>query len=138
MSEITPISREELRQMKAEHDEKRRQERENSRLREIERIIADVYSSVTWVAKSKAETSYTYAVVNYDEKEFLLTKDNMNDVIKGLQAAFPDCSVKYVEYGRGLDGKLRDMRDTYAMCSEFAISQLNRMGLELHIIVDWS
>ena len=137
MSEITPISREELRRMKAEHDEKGRQDMEKRRLRQVEVIIASVYSSVTYAAKNKTDTSYGY-VVKSGEKEFLLTKDNMNDVIKGLQAAFPDCSVKYVEYGRGLDGKLRDMRDTYAMCSEFAISQLNRMSLELHIVIDWS
>jgi len=137
MSEITPISREELRKMKAEHDEKGRQEMEKRRLKQVEAIIAKVYSSVMYAAKNKKDTSYGYPIKS-DEKEFLLTKDNMNDVIKGLQAAFPDCSVKYVEYGRGLDGKLRDMRDTYAMCSEFAISQLNRMSLELHIIVDWS
>ena len=138
MSGLTPISREKLQQMKAEQDEKDRQEMEMRRVKQVKHIIADVYSSVTRAAKSKAETSYTYAIVNYDEKVFLLDKGNMDDVINGVQAAFPDCSVKYVEYGRGLDGKLHDMRDTYAMCSDFAISQLNRMSLEARIVIDWS
>ena len=139
MSDLTPISRERLQQMKAEQDEKDRQEKEKRRVKEVQRIIADVYSSVTWAAKSKAETSYTYAIVNYDEKEFLLDKGNMEDVINGLQAVFPDCPVKYVEYGRGIDGRLYEMHDdTYTMCSAFAISQLNRMSLEARIIIDWS
>jgi len=138
MSNLIPISREQMRQLKNQQDEKNRLEKERRRLQEIDKITNDIYSSVTYSAKTMTETSYRYPIVKYSEKQFLLDTNNMNDVIKGLQVAFPDCSVKYVEYGRGFDGKLHDMQDIYATCSQLALSQLDRRSLELYIIIDWS
>lgn len=130
---LVPVSRDRLRMMKIEEDEKKRQE-------EVNRIVGMIYGSVIGSAKSKSDTFYQYPIpssqvrhthqIIYDE--FFMK--NLDEVLDRLRSLFPDCSVDKKTLSRGNDGKMYDISKMDTSFLPF----VNHSYDQSFIVVDWS
>lgn len=123
MSQIQPISRIDLQQLKAKKDEQ-------NRLNQINQIVNHIYSVVVNVAGSKIVTSYNHPIPR--QAEFY--EKNKDDIINGLKTLFPDCLIDYKMLSRGNDGKMYDITNIDEKMRPF----INRQHDQVHIVVDWS
>ena len=123
MSQIQPISRIDLQQLKAKKDEQRR-------LNQINQIVNQIYSAVISVAESQIVTSYNHQIPRQDE----FYDENKDDIISGLKTLFPDCLIDYKMLSRGNDGKMYDITNI----DDKMIPFINRNYDRTYIVVDWS
>lgn len=123
MSQIQPISRIDLQQLKAKKDEQRR-------LNQINQIVNQIYSAVISVAESQIVTSYNHQIPRQDE----FYDENKDDIISGLKTLFPDCLIDYKMLSRGNDGKMYDITNIDEKMRPF----INRNYDRTYIVVDWS
>jgi hypothetical protein len=108
---ITPLSRDQLKQMNAAEDQRRRLEKEANRLKEVKRYVDAIYIHVLKFAKKSTDTQFqinyesynginlsrlSYGSHKYDVylRESQFWSKNMEDIIKGLKELFPDSSVE--------------------------------------------
>jgi len=133
-----PISRETLRGLKAEEDEKYRLER-------ISNCVKDLYRCAVGQAKSSTDTVYTYTLppfpvdrrtgIAVPQPEF--HRDNMVDILSELRGLFPDCSVKFTTLIMGEDRK--KMYDISTMDEKvLAFIDINKQQKYESIIIDWT
>lgn len=122
MSSLTPISREAMSQMKAQADEKERQQT-------VQRIVARIYTLAIDKARSSTETSYKYQVAQRHH-----IPPHMKDIIENLKQLFPGSSVLQTTLVRGADGKHYDI----STLDEKLLPFVNKQQGEMHIIIDWS
>ncbi len=122
MSSLTPISREEMSQMKAQADEKLRQQM-------IQTIVTRVYSEAINKAKSSTETSYKLQISQLPH-----IIPHIKDIIENLKQLFPGSSVLQTTLVRGADGKYYDI----STLDEKLLPFVNKQNGEMHIVVDWS
>jgi len=124
MSQIQPISRIDLQQLKAKKDEQ-------NRLNQINQIINNIYYAVVNVAESQIITSYNHQIHLQNSTFYEKNKD---DIISGLKTLFPDCLIDYKMLSRGNDGKMYDITNIDEKMRPF----INRQHDQAHIVVDWS
>jgi hypothetical protein len=86
MPSVTPISRDKLRSLKAENDEK-------IHIYEIQKIVGEISKNVI---KRASKTNKTYLIQPIVEtyRNYKFLKDNMIDILSGLQSKFPDSSIE--------------------------------------------
>ncbi len=123
MSQIQPINRIDLQQLKAKKDEQ-------NRLNQINQIVNNIYYAVVTVAESQNITSYNHNIPRPTE----FYENNKDDIISGLKTLFPDCSIDYKMLSRGNDGKMYDITNIDEKMRPF----INRQYDQAHIVVDWS
>lgn len=138
---LTPFSRDEMQALKAGKDEEKR-------IENVKKCVALIYKEAIYFAETSIETSYIFEIdphktllrvspnvyndTYYVEYQFY--RDNMEDILNGLQTLFPGCTVKLINMCTGTDGKRYD------------ISKINENMLPLVdlqtafecIVVDWS
>ena len=141
-----PISRETLRVLKAQTEEKRR-------VSKVNHLVTEMYNKVVEYAKVHEETSYSWDITNVSpeerkyylamtrgtsispkEAEYNFICNNLPDIIQGLQSLFPDCSIEHKMMARSPDGKLYDVSNMDAAAKAFiGSSQIQEV-----ILIDWS
>lgn len=131
MSQLQPISRIDLQQLKAKKDEQ-------NRLNQINQIVNQIYSAVVTIAETKIVTSYNYQIQQQqfqsNQPNQIFYEKNKDDIISGLKTLFPDCSIDYKMLSRGNDGKMYDITNIDEKMRPF----INRQHDQAHIVVDWS
>ena len=118
---LTPLTRETLRGLKAQNDEK-------ERLYQVSRIVHQIYGTAVRTAEKTGATSYKYNVVD----PFQIW--NMPDILDGLRILFPDSIVEYSLFVRGNDGQMHDLSKMGEKVRPF----VNMQQAENNIVIDWA
>jgi hypothetical protein len=141
-----PYSRDSMRGLRNAMDEK-------FRVAGVNRIVNEIYSAAVHIARTTANSMYQHLIPrasiypipsnmrsanltvrdprNDDEKFYI---SNMYDILKGLRALFPECSVEYKMLTRGQDGKMYDI----TTIDEKMLPFINRAHDQAYVIVDWT
>ena len=118
---LTPLTRETLRGLKAQNDEKQR-------LYQVSRIVHQIYGTARNTAETTGATSYKYNVIEPFKIQI------MPDILDGLRILFPDSSVEYSLFVRGNDGQMHDLSKMDEKVRPF----VNIQQAEKNIVIDWS
>lgn len=132
MSAPTPMSRDMMRSLKAQTDEE-------IRLQRVNIIVSTMYTFATNAAKTSTDTQWRTEIHNgqggqgFDGK-FIIT--NIDDILKGLQVLFPDCSVEFksVTMAMGPDRQMHDI----STLDEKALMFIGNRQVKQCITIDWS
>ena len=129
---MIPVSREEMRGMKAKNDEAIRGHL-------IDTIVSQIYAPTVKLAKSTSETCYKYQLDNnfyhnHGPHPSQSIKAAIPDIITRLQELFPGCTVSHTALARGQDGKFYDI----ACMEEKVLAFVNRQQTQEYIVIDWS
>jgi len=127
---FTPMSKESMQKLKAEEDEKNR----NNKIKEI---ISNIYNSAIYTAKKTSNTSFQYEIPKSNQTTNnldIFIMNNRDEIIKILQELFTDCSVSFSILSRGNDGKMYDI----SKMDEKVIPFINRQFDKSYIVIDWS
>lgn len=135
---LTPMSRNAMRSLKSDEDEK-------VRLTKIKEIVQTIYTYAIQYAKGSTETSYRYMVpkvnVGIDRVRMTCTTiadpfyiENMPSILAVLQDLFPDSSVSHTLLAKGTDGKFYDI----SKLDDKVLPFVNRALDESYIVIDWS
>ena len=122
---LTPITRDEMRGLKAKKDEE-------NRLREINNLVREIYNNTIQTAQQTSESSFKYPI-RYPNQE-----NNITDILSALQVLFPECLVEYKNQCLGLDGKWYDISLIDGMMKTFIDMKNSRIQTQKNIIIDWS
>jgi len=132
MAALTPMTRDEMRSLKAQTDEK-------NRLRGVEQYVKTMYESVIQTARTSTKTQWRAEFHNGQgstalDGKFIIT--NIDDVLRGLQVLFPDCSVEFktVTMAMGPDGQMHDI----STLDEKALMFIGNRQVKQCISIDWS
>ena len=145
-----PMSRDVMRQLKAETEEA-------ARVEGVKNRVQMIYNAAVQAARFKPETSYnfqlplmqTVSAADYHRVAVLavskhgsnagMTTDpfylkNMPDILAGLQELFPGCDVSHTLLSKGTDGKMYDI----SKLDDKVLPFVNRALDQSYIVVDWS
>lgn len=137
-----PITRDEMRGMKAKKDEELRIEKMN-------RCVQMIYSQAVNIAKTSTNTTFSLDIdtqqtrqympmnipMNYPpNSEYQFYKDNMTEILSGLQDLFPGCIVKLAKMCTGNDRKRYDI----STMDEKMLPFINQQQAFECIVIDWS
>ena len=144
MEALVPISRDMMRDLKAQKDEEKRQVLEKNRIYGIKTIILTIYSSARRIAETTDDLSYAYPLPTMYAREEGTTvhpsrssefhTTNMDDILGGLWDLFPDCSVLNTTLSRGQDGKMYDISKMDEKIRPF----IDTRKSQEYIVIDWS
>ena len=129
---LTPVSRDTLRGLKAKKEEAMRVEEERQRLQNVSQNVRNIYGHVMRVAESSTKTSYKHKVDTNDSIDSFI-RQNMPDILNGLQTLFPDCTVEHSFFVRGNDGQMYDISKMDEKMRPFINPQNGQSTL-----IDWS
>jgi hypothetical protein len=122
---LKPITRDEMRGLKAKKDEE-------NRLREINRIVKEIYNMTIQKAEQTSESSFKYPIQHPSYEK------NITDILSGLQVLFPECLVEYKNLCQGLDGNWYDISLIDEMMKQFIDMKNCRIQTQKNIVIDWS
>ena len=122
---LTPITRDEMRGLKAKKDEE-------NRLREINILVNNIYTRTIQTAQQTSELSFKYPI------QYPVHENNITDILSALQVLFPECLVEYKNQCLGLDGKWYDISLIDDMMKQFIDMKKNHIQTQKNIIIDWS
>jgi len=102
----TPVSRSFMQTLKAKMDEEKRMKGVNDR-------VSHVYHRTIEVAELYSDKSYKYRLTHEQgygpfTSSDTFYKDNMADILVGIQRLFPDCSVTHVNAGSAFEAIVID------------------------------
>jgi hypothetical protein len=120
---------------------------EELRIGTINNYVTYIYKEAIQQAKTSTSTSYSLDIdpqrtymkrktninVQYCS-QYKFYKDNMEEILSGLQRLFPDCSVKLSNMCTGNDGKRYDI----STMDEKMLPFINQQNTFECIIIDWS
>ena len=129
-----PMSRAMMQGLKAQNDE-------NTRLNRVKQIVDSIYNPAVQLAGRSTDTSFKHQIPtgrysphnmgNVSDPFYL---NNMGDILSGLQALFPDCSVTHSLMARGRDGKLYDL----SKMDDSVLPFIDQTLEQSYIVIDWS
>lgn len=144
-----PMSRDEMLSLKSKTDEEMRIEKVKNR-------VTQIYNQAVSLAKTSTSTSYSLDIdpqqirqrilpmnanMNHSGKfndmassEYKFYKDNMEEILSGLQRLFPGCSVRLSNMCTGNDGKRYDI----STMDEKMLPFINQKNAFECIVIDWS
>ena len=122
---LTPITRDEMRGLKAKKDEE-------NRLREINDTVNNIYTRTIQAAQYTSELSFKYHIRDSTREKYI------TDILSALQVLFPDCLVEYKNQCQGLDGKWYDISLIDDLMQTFIDMKNGRIQTQKNIIIDWS
>jgi hypothetical protein len=131
MAALTPITRDEMRSLKAQTDEK-------MRIQQIQQYVKTIYEKVIQFAKTSTETKWGHDTNNNMQygfrREFSIA--NIDDILSGLRELFPGCSVEFksVTMARGPDGQMHDV----STLDPKAMMFMSHTQITQCITIDWS
>jgi len=109
-----------MRELKSKRDEE-------NRLKGIKQSVTEIYTSAIRHAETKSEPSYYFYANEFHS-------NNIQEILSGLQALFPDCTVKYAKMGSGTDGKQYDI----LTIDEKTLPFMNMRSVSHRIVIGWS
>jgi hypothetical protein len=128
----TPMSRDEMRSLKAKTDEEKRVNR-------VEQHVKIMYDAAMHTARTSTNTQWCAEFHNGQCAQglngmFVVT--NIDDILRGLQLLFPDCSVdfKTVTMAMGPDRQMHDI----STLDEKALMFIGNRQVKQCITIDWS
>ena len=151
MSQLTPMSRANMQNLKAEKDEEARQ-------KQIKDIVSHIYIGAYTCAKNGQGTSYNYPIPIVNTPAHLTPNvpclsrpgisfpapykkcsdpfhlENMSDILIKLHSLFPECSISHSIMAKGTDGKLYDI----SKLDDTALAFVDRALEQSYIVIDWS
>jgi hypothetical protein len=123
---------------------------EELRIDGVKSSIARIYHEAVRQATTSTSTSYSLdidpqqirqrilpmnAPMNaHMNSEYKFYKDNMEEILSGLQSLFPGCTVKFSKMCTGNDGKRHDI----STIDEKMLPFINQRNTFECIVVDWS
>lgn len=122
MNTLTPMSRDSMKSLKRECEEL-------FRLQQIDTIVRKIYIQATMVARETTSQTCTYKLpllTSYYSSNPEFHRTNMADIISSLQAVFPECQIKNLQYTIGAKERI-----VYTPLSDR--SESNEC-----IVIDWS
>ena len=122
---LKPITRDEMRGLKAKKDEE-------SRLREINSIVNEIYTRTIRNAEQTSDLSFKFPI------QHPAYEKNITDILSALQLLFPECSVEYKNLCQGLDGKWYDISLIDDMMKQFINMKNSHIQTQKNIVIDWS
>lgn len=122
---LKPITRDEMRGLKAKKDEE-------NRLREINDAVKEIYHNAIRNAEQTLELSFKFPIRHPSYEK------NITDILSGLQVLFPECLVEYKNLCQGLDGNWYDISLIDDIMKQFIDINKNRIQTQKNIIIDWS
>ena len=123
---LTPITRDEMRGLKAKKDEE-------NRLREINSIVKEIYNMTIRNAEQTSDLSFKYPI------QHPAYEKNITDILSALQLLFPECLVEYKNLCQGLDGKWYDISLIDDMMKQFInMTKNSHIQTQKNIVIDWS
>ena len=122
---LMPITRDEMRGLKAKKDEE-------NRLREINDTVNNIYTRTIQAAQYTSELSFKYHIRGPTHEKYI------TDILSALQVLFPDCLVEYKNQCQGLDGKWYDISLIDDLMQTFIDMKNGRIQTQKNIIIDWS
>jgi len=128
--EFVPMDRNTMRGLKEKKDEE-------ARIEKVKFRVSQIYHLAVRQAQTTTNTTYSLDIdtqQNQYNSEYQFYKDNMEEILSGLQRLFPDCSVKLVKMCVGYDGKRYDI----STIDEKMLPFMNHKQAFECIVVDWS
>ena len=122
---LKPITRDEMRGLKAKKDEE-------NRLREINSIVKEIYNMTIRNAEQTSELSFKFHI------QHPAYEKNITDILSALQVLFPECLIEYNNQCQGLDGKWYDISLIDDLMQTFIDMKNGRIQTQKNIIIDWS
>ena len=122
---LKPITRDEMRGLKAKKDEE-------NRLREINSIVKEIYNMTIRNAEQTSDLSFKYPIQHPTYEK------NITDILSALQLLFPECLIEYKNQCQGLDGKCYDISLIDDLMQTFIDIKKNHIQTQKNIIIDWS
>ena len=122
MNTLTPMSRDSMKSLKRECEEL-------FRLQQIDTIVCRIYNQAWMVARETTSQTCTYKLpllTSYYSSNPEFHRTNMADIISSLQAVFPECQIKNLQYTIGAKERI-----VYTPLSDR--SESNEC-----IVIDWS
>ena len=131
----TPMSRDEMRSLKAKKDEE-------IRLQRVNIIVSTIYERAINQAKTTSDTRFNYEVPihpspsRHERENITFHNDNMAEILRNLKILFPLCSIdfKSITMAKGHDGKDYDVTDL----DEKALAFVRDSKTKSCITIDWS
>jgi len=127
----TPMSRDEMRSLKAKTDEE-------NRVRRVEQHVKIMYDAAMNTARTSTNTQWRAEFHNGHcgagiDAMFVIT--NIDDILSGLRSLFPDCSVEFksVSVAMGPDRKMHDISNLDKNILMF----LGNTGVKQYIVISW-
>ena len=122
---LKPITRDEMRGLKAKKDEE-------NRLREINSIVKEIYNMTIRNAEQTSDLSFKYPIQHPTYEK------NITDILSALQVLFPECLIEYKNQCQGLDGKWYDISLIDDLMQTFIDMKNGLIQTQKNIIIDWS
>lgn len=91
-ADLTPMSRESMRGLRAKREELCRQEEEARRRAHVANVVREVYQRATMLASVTNRTQYTYSIKGAEAEV-------AQEIVEGLRPLFPECTVSCVTQG---------------------------------------
>ena len=104
---------------------------EEKRIESVQRVVIQLYTLAVQTAQTSTVTSYSFIIMN---SEYKFYKDNIEDILSGLQTLFPGCAIKFVNMCMGYDGKRYDV----STIDEKMLPFINQAKTFECILIDWS
>ena len=128
----TPMSRDEMRSLKAKTDGE-------NRVRRVEQHVKIMYDAAMNTARTSTNTQWRAEFHNGHcgagiDAMFVIT--NIDDILSGLRSLFPDCSVEFksVTMAMGPDRQMHDI----STLDEKALMFIGNRQVKQCITIDWS
>ena len=137
MSTPIPVSRDEMRSLKAKTDEE-------NRVRRVEQHVKIMYDAAMNTARTSTNTQWRAEFHNGQggvaldgmalDGMFVMT--NIDDILSGLKVLFPECSVEFktVTMAMGPDRQMHDI----STLDEKALMFIGNRQVKQCIIIDWT
>jgi hypothetical protein len=122
---LKPITRDEMRSLKAKKDEE-------IRLREINDAVKEIYHNAIRNAEQTSDSSFKFHI------RFPSYEKNITDILSALQVLFPECLVEYKNLCQGHDGKWFDISLFDETMKQFIDINNFRTRAQKYIVIDWS
>ena len=121
---LTPVSREHLRSLKRQRDEK-------MRIQQIDNYVNNIYRSVVNKAETSTDTYYRTTQISDFERK------HMPEILSNLQSLFPDCRVEYQHTIGGNDGKLYDINNLDESSRQILLNPSYNTKVHEQIVIEW-
>ena len=121
---LTPVSREHLRSLKRQRDEK-------MRIQQIDNYVNNIYRSVVNKAETSTDTYYRTTQISDFERK------HMPEILHNLKSLFPDCRVEYQHTIGGNDGKLYDINNLDESSRQILLNPSYKTKEHEQIVIEW-
>ena len=121
---LTPVSREHLRSLKRQRDEK-------MRIQQIDNYVNNIYCSVVNKAETSTDTYYRTTQISDFERK------HMPEILDSLKTLFPDSRVEYQHTIGGNDGKMYDINKMDESMRQILLNPSYKTKVHEQIVIEW-